>query len=225
MASVINIGQNKTSGWILLGSALCTLIMKGQLSCEKNITMGNSTSTSIYSNTSTAPFEIRGDNTLNVIGSLTSKFGSWNGGQVEIGTQSFSNIVIGAGGSGANLRTTTIKGTLIAGGSGGGDITLWGKLSYATTNVDYTIIGTDINQEFYLTITGSNPRIITMPARKAGQVLHFRSLSSVSQSLTIVGSSGSFKNPFVNGNSSSFSLPTGDSVAYFDDGTNLIAFS
>ena len=106
-----------------------------------------------------------------------------------------------------------------------GNMHVNGYLKYVTTNVDYTIDGTAINNEFYLTITGSNPRIITMPARKAGQVLHFRSLSSVSQSLTIVGSSGSFKNPFVNGNSSSFSLPTGDSVAYFDDGTNLIAFS
>ena len=224
LASVINIGQNKTSGWILLGSALCTLIMKGQLSCEKNITMGNSTSTSIYSNTGTAPFEIRGDNTLNVIGSLTSKFGSWNGGQVELGTQSFSNILIGAGGTGANLRTTTIKGTLIAEGSGGIAAPLWGLLSFVTTNVNYTIVLANINIDFYLTISGINPRTITMPARRLGQKIHIRSLSAVSQLLTCVGSSGNFVNPNNNTPSVSYSLPSAGSVNYFDNGTDLIAF-
>jgi len=224
LGSVINIGQNKTSGWVLLGSAASTIIIKGALSCEKEIYLGNSTSTNIYSTNVSAPFQIRGDNTLNVIGSGLSKFGSWNGGDVELGTQSFSNIIIGAGGSGANLRTTTIKGTLIAGGSGGGDITFWGLTQYVTTNVNYTIVGTAINKDFYLTISGINPRIITMPARKAGQIIHIRSLSAVSQQLTCVGSSGNFVNPNNNTPSVSYSLPSASSVNYFDNGTDLIAF-
>jgi len=108
--SAIFIGQNKTSGFVLLGSANASTIIKGPLSCERSIILGNTASTQIYSTSSTAPFEIRTDNTLNVIGSGVSKYGSWNGGQVEIGTQSYSNIVIGANGTGTNARTTTING-------------------------------------------------------------------------------------------------------------------
>jgi hypothetical protein len=241
LSGVINIGQNKTSGWLLLSSPTVVTIIKGEMSCEQNITMSNPTYRKIYSPSSSIPFEIRGDNTLNVIGSSTTKFGSWNGGQVELATQSFSNIVIGAGGTGANARTTTlahntinigqstststVNGVLVATNPAGVNCHLWGKLSYVTTNVNYTIVLADINNEFYLTITGGNPRIITMPARKLGQVLHFRSLSANNQLLTITGSSGSFKNPADNTNSPSYSLTTGRSVTYFDDGTNLIAFS
>jgi len=208
----------------LLGSAASTIIIKGALSCEKEIYLGNSTSTNIYSTNVSAPFQIRGDNTLNVIGSGLSKFGSWNGGNVELGTQSFSNIVIGAGGTGTNSRTTIIKGTLIASGSGSGDITFWGLTQFASTNANYTIVGTAINKDFYLTISGGNPRIITMPARKAGQIIHIRSLSAVNQLLTCVGSSGNFVNPGNNTPSVSYSLPTASSVNYFDNGTDLIAF-
>jgi hypothetical protein len=100
-----------------------------------------------------------------------------------------------------------------------------GYTEYVTTSVNYTIDGTAINKEFFLTITGGNPRVITMPSRKVGQILRFRSLSGVSQTLTMVGSSGSFKNPFSNSNSTTFTLTTGDSVTYYDDGTNLIAFN
>jgi hypothetical protein len=223
-AGVINIGQNKTSGWVLLGSASVPIIIKGTASCEKDINLGNSTSTNIYSTNVSAPFQIKGENTLNVIGSGLSKFGSWNNGNVELGTQSFSNIVIGAGGSGANLKTTTIKGTLIADGSGGGSTTLWGLLSYVTTSVNYTIVITDINSDFYLTITGINPRSIIMPARKLGQKIHIRNLSAVNQLLSCVGSSGNFYNPNNNTASLTYSLPSTNSVNYFDNGTDLIAF-
>jgi len=119
-AGIITIGQNKTAGYVLLGSASASTIIKGNASCEKNIDLGNATSTQIYSTNAAAPFTIRGDNTLTVYGSGTSKYGSWNGGQVELGTDSNSNIIIGAGGSNGDARTTTIKGNTINIGNSAG---------------------------------------------------------------------------------------------------------
>ena len=134
----IFVGRNKTSGFIAMGGG-CETIMNGQLTCNSNIGLGNSTSTQIYANSGTGSFTLRSDNTMNCIGAGVSKFGSWNNGNVELGTQSYSNVIIGAGGSGSNARTTTIKGSISVTGNGGSATNLWGVSRYVNFAASNTI--------------------------------------------------------------------------------------
>jgi hypothetical protein len=219
-AGVLNIGQNKTGGWVLLGSASVPIIIKGTLSCEQNINLGNATSTEIYSTNAAAPFQIRGDNTLNVIGSGLSKFGSWNNGNVELATQSFSNVTIGSGGTGGNIRTTTIKGTLIATGSGGPNTTLWGLISseFKTTSLNYQI-PTGINRDYTLIMITSAALDITLPAVKLDQVIHIRNRGGVTLSIKIPA--GVTLYPVgLGGQTTSWSLTSNQSLNIISDGVS-----
>ena len=73
-----------------------------------------------------------------------------------------------------------------------GTYRIYGYTEFVTTSVNYTIVSTSINKEFFLEITGGNPRTITFPARKVGQIIYIRNNTVVSQLLTCVGSSGGF---------------------------------
>jgi hypothetical protein len=215
----IFVGNGKSSGFIAMGGG-CLTIANGSLSCNgPEILLNNTTSSQIYANSATAPFTLRSDNTMNCIGSGLSKFGSWNGGQVELGTQSFSNIVIGAGGTAGNLRTTTIKGTLIATGSGGPDTTLWGLISseFKTTSLNYQI-PTGINRDYTLIMITSAALNITLPAVKLDQVLHIRNRGPVTLSIKIPAGVTLYPVGLA-GQTTSWSLVSNASLNIISDGT------
>jgi hypothetical protein len=212
------LGVGKTSGFIAMGGG-CQTIMNGQLVCHTDVILDNSTSSTVYANSTTGSFTLRSDNTMNCIGSGLSKFGSWNGGDVELGTQAFSNIIIGAGGTGANLRTTTIKGTLIATGSGGPNTTLWGLISseFKTTSLNYQI-PTGINRDYTLIMITSAALNITLPAVKLDQVLHIRNRGGVT--LSIIIPAGVTLYPVgLGAQTTSWSLVSNASLNIISDGT------
>ena len=56
-------GRDKTTGFIAMGGG-CQTIMNGQLTCNSDIGLGNSTSTQIYATSGTGSFTLRSDNTM-----------------------------------------------------------------------------------------------------------------------------------------------------------------
>jgi hypothetical protein len=130
-------------------------------------------------------------------GSLLSATNIWTGA-----SNTFNNIL--------NVSTTT----------------LFGKSSIAFTGgVDYNIVSGDINNIFMLVVNGGNPRSIQMPARKIGQIIIIRSIASVSNSISVsLISGGNFYNPGQTTTALFYSLPSGGTVSYLDNGTNWISF-
>jgi len=68
-----------------------------------------------------------GVGTVDVISAGIATFGSWNGAETRIGTNSYQNITIGANGTGSLARTTTINGETINIGSSTGTTSLNGN--------------------------------------------------------------------------------------------------
>lgn len=132
-------------------------------------------------------------------GSLLSSTNIWTGA-----SNTFNNIL--------NVATTT----------------LFGKLSIAFTGgLDYNIVSGDINNVFMVVINGGNPRTIQMPARKIGQIIHIRSIATtgVSNSISVsLISGGNFYNPGQNTTALFYSIASGGTVSYFDNGSNWISF-
>jgi hypothetical protein len=123
-------------------------------------------------------------------GAGRSRFGSWNNGDVELGSQSFSNVIIGANGSGANARTTTIRGKIIVTGDGGTAATLWGGTKFQSSASNFTV-GSTININNYLFIaTGTlSGQTLTIPSYIDGQILYIRN-NKLSSTLVVTAQSG-----------------------------------
>ena len=160
-----------------------------------------------------------------ITGSVTLANGQTTG-TLTIGQASGRTGAINIGASGS---TTTISGPLIAGGvTGGSACTVWGKKTVEFTGGnDYNIVSGDINNIFLVVINGGNPRVVQMPARKIGQIIIIRSIATtgVSNQISVsLISGGNFYNPGLNTTALSYSLPSGGTVSYFDNGTNWISF-
>ena len=120
-------------------------------------------------------------------------FTSWNSADVNIGTESFSDLYLGYYAS-ANGKTTRIRteNVIIGGGFTGtttvnntlsaGVGTLSGATAYETKAVSYTIPST-INRDYYLVVTLAAVTI-TLPAVKLNQIIHIRNASGGSITLT-----------------------------------------
>ena len=120
-------------------------------------------------------------------------FTSWNSADVNIGTESFSDLYLGYYAS-ANGKTTRIRteNVIIGGGSTGtttinntlsaGVGTLSGATAYETKAASYTIPST-INRDYYLVVTLAAVTI-TLPAVKLNQIIHIRNASGGSITLT-----------------------------------------
>jgi hypothetical protein len=67
-----------------------------------------------------------GAGNVDVISAGIATFGSWNGAECRIGTNSYQNVTIGANGTGDTARTTTINGETMLIGSSTGTTTLNG---------------------------------------------------------------------------------------------------
>ena len=160
-----------------------------------------------------------------ITGSVTLANGQTTG-TLTIGQASGRTGAINIGASGS---TTTISGPLIAGGvTGGSACTVWGKKTVEFTGGnDYNIVSGDINNIFMVVINGGNPRVVQMPARKIGQIIIIRSIATtgVSNQISVsLISGGNFYNPGLNTTALSYSIPSGGTVSYFDNGTNWISF-
>ena len=160
-----------------------------------------------------------------ITGSVTLANGQTTG-TLTIGQASGRTGAINIGASGS---TTTISGPLIAGGvTGGSACTVWGKKTVEFTGGnDYTIVSGDINNVFMVVVNGPNPRTIQMPARKIGQIVIIRSIATtgVSNQISVsLISGGNFYNPGLNTTALFYSIPSGGTVSYFDNGTNWISF-
>ena len=158
-AGVINIGQNKTSGWVLLGNASIPTIIKGQLNCEGDIKL--STGKSIFSSAVTDTINVFNNITtgsVNLATSLTSGTLYLGGsGHVRVGnvftfdseniTSSgiadtinvFNNITTGT----ANLCTGLSTGTLYLGGIG--NIRVGNVFTFKNENITSSGIADTIN--------------------------------------------------------------------------------
>jgi hypothetical protein len=146
-------------------------------------------------------------------------------GTLNIATQAGRTGAINIG---ASTSTTTMDGILVAGGAGVSACTVWGKATVVFTGgLDYNIVSGDINNVFMVVVNGGNPRTIQMPARKIGQIVIIRSIATtgVSNSISVsLISGGNFYNPGQNTTALFYSLPSGGTVSYFDNGTNWISF-
>jgi hypothetical protein len=60
---------------------------------------------------------------------------------------------------------------------------LYGGLMFASVSVNYTI-SSNINREFFLVITGSTTRTITMPALTIHQIINIKLLTAASMNIT-----------------------------------------
>ena len=68
-----------------------------------------------------------GAGNVDVTSAGIATFGSWNGSETRIGTNSYQNITIGANGTGSTARTTTINGETMTIGSSTGTTTINGS--------------------------------------------------------------------------------------------------
>jgi hypothetical protein len=107
-------------------------------------------------------------------------------------------------------------------------MTIFGKASMVFTGGnDYNIVSGDINNVFMVVVNGGNPRTVQMPARKIGQIIIIRSIANtgVSNSISVsLISGGNFYNPGQNTTALFYSLPSGGTVSYLDNGQNWVSF-
>ncbi len=156
---------------------------------------------------------------MNCIGAGVSKFGSWNNGNVELGTQSYSNVIIGAGGSVGNARTTTIKGTISVTGNGGTATNLWGSsrfVNFAATNT----ITPPIDINYFVLVTGTVASTVNLPSYINRQQIIVRNSKQASVGVTINPVSG--QNILNLVTITSYNLAQGGSVTFYCDGTRWI---
>jgi len=160
-------------------------------------------------------------------------FTSFNNGDVNIGTESYSDLYLGVYNSG-NAKTTRIRteNVIIGGGSTGtttinnalstGVGTLSGSTAYETKAASYTIPST-INRDYYLVVTLAAVTV-TLPAVKLNQIIHIRNASG--GSITLTAPTGSIF-PTVSGGGSfnswtAFAVNTAQHL--YCDGTNWYGF-
>jgi hypothetical protein len=190
---------NPTSGYSLLTNHTAALNMGGSASV---IRLGSATTP-----VRTLFVPVGGDDLCNKDyvdsavsgGSLLSTTNIWTGA-----SNTFNNIL--------NVSTTTI----------------FGKASMAFTGGnDYNIVSADINNIFMVVVNGGNPRVIQMPARKIGQIIIIRSIANpgVGNQISVsLISGGNFYNPGQSSTALFYSLPSGGTVSYLDNGQNWISF-
>ena len=211
-AGDITIGSSTQSGNILIGKSGATNSVYLGASGTTTVIDGNTltlgtTSVPITMNASTSTLFTSG--TISCRSGGMATFTSWNSADVNIGTESFSDLYLGYYAS-ANGKTTRIRteNVIIGGGSTGtttvnntlsaGVGTLSGATAYETKAVSYTIPST-INRDYYLVVTLAAVTI-TLPAVKLNQIIHIRNASGGSITLTAptgsifptVSSGGSF---------------------------------
>jgi len=169
-------------------------------------------------------------------------FTSWNNADVNIGTESFSDLYLGYYGTTTNAKTTRIRteNVIIGGGSTGsttinnalstGVGTLSGATAYeSTTATTYTIPNT-INRDYYLLVLlASGTSVITMPTLKVNQIVHIRVYNSAGTAITVkvpTSTTGSF---YPNGLNTSFALqwtafPAGTTQNFYCTGSDWVGF-
>jgi hypothetical protein len=201
-----------------------TLGVTGLITTTSNITgdVINSTGGDFQNPTATSACRFARNTTSGTVNLATSQ----TTGNLNIGTASARTGDINIGGS-AGTSTITVTGDLIA-NDGTTSCTVWGKKTIEFTGGnDYNIVSGDINNIFMVVVNGANPRTIQMPARKIGQIIIIRSIANtgVSNSISVsLISGGNFYNPGLNTTALFYSLPSGGTVSYLDNGSNWISF-
>jgi len=249
-SALITLGQAQTTGNIEIGNNVAfagIVTIAGSLASGTNtINLGNAKTTiningTTNIGTTTLPLTMNAStSTLYTSGTISCRSGgmatftSWNSADVNIGTESFSDLYIGYYGTSTNSKTTRIRteNVIIGGGSSGtttinntlsaGVGTLSGATAYETKAATYTIPST-INRDYYLVVTLAAVTI-TLPAVKLNQILHIRNASG--GSITLTAPSGSIF-PTVSGGGSfnswtAFAVNTAQNL--YCDGTNWYGF-
>lgn len=124
-----------TATTLALGTSTATAITIGATGITT--TINGTLTTSTISNSSALSITATGNTILRADGSGTvvvssagaATFGSWNGNDTNIGTNSFANVIIAATGTGALARTTTINGETVSISSSTGATTIKGSLT------------------------------------------------------------------------------------------------
>ena len=225
-----------TSGTNIIGNAGVggTLTTTGLITANGGLTVaGNIGTTSVPITMNATTYALYTVSTISCRSSGMATFTSFNNGDVNIGTESYSDLYLGVYNSG-NAKTTRIRteNVIIGGGSTGtttinnalstGVGTLSGSTAYETKAASYTIPST-INRDYYLVVTLAAVTI-TLPAVKLNQILHIRNASG--GSITLTAPSGSIF-PTVSGGGSfnswtAFAVNTAQNL--YCDGTNWYGF-
>jgi len=96
-----------------------------------------------------------------------------------------------------------------------------------TGSQDYNIVSGDINNVFMVVVNGGTVRTVQMPARKIGQIILLRSITppgvNANISVSLI-SGGNFYNPGVVTAATTYTLGSGQTVSYLDNGQNWVSF-
>jgi len=169
-------------------------------------------------------------------------FTSWNSADVNIGTESFSDLYLGYYGTTTNAKTTRIRteNVIIGGGSTGtttinntlstGVGTLSGATAYESTSATTYTIPNAINRDYYLLVLlASGTSVITMPTLKVNQIVHIRVYNTAGTAITVkvpTSTTGSF---YPNGSNASFAtqwtaFPAGTTQNFYCTGSDWVGF-
>jgi len=169
-------------------------------------------------------------------------FTSWNNADVNIGTESFSDLYLGYYGTTTNAKTTRIRteNVIIGGGSTGtttinntlstGVGTLSGATAYESTSATTYTIPNAINRDYYLLVLlASGTSVITMPTLKVNQIVHIRVYNTAGTAITVkvpTSTTGSF---YPNGSNASFAtqwtaFPAGTTQNFYCTGSDWVGF-